>query len=218
MNHDDHLPSSYEALATIAKAMAHGARLELLESIAQGEQSVETLARQRGSKVTTTSSHLQVLKAAGLVRTRRERTTVYYRLAGPDVAGLFVAMKAVGHSYLPALGVTSLAENPFTAAKVEQVLDLARARKVFILDVRPHPEYLSGHLLGAVSIPFAELETRLHEIPQNLHVVVYCRGELCHLADQAAELLRACGVSANAMNEGVLEWRATDEITLVASA
>ena len=81
----------FDAFAGVVKALSNGHRLELVELMAQGEHSVETLARMAGMAVTTTSAHLQSLKKAGLVRTRRERSTIYYRLAGDDVAELYVA-------------------------------------------------------------------------------------------------------------------------------
>ena len=44
--------------------------------------------------------------------------------------------------------------------------------------------------------------------------MVYCRGELCRLAREAAVLLREHGLDAKAMDEGVMEWRATQEVDL----
>lgn len=196
-------PDGYDQLARIAKAMANGKRLTLLELMAQGEQSVDTLARAAALKVTSASSHLQILKGAGLVRTRREGTTIFYRLAGLDVARLFVSMKQVGAAHLPELD---------HRAGVEFSDDLAarmRSGSVVVLDVRPHAEYTAGHLPGAVSIPLDELSGRAGELPPHAHVVVYCRGELCAMARDAAAVLRDRGRSATAMDEGVLEWRAS---------
>lgn len=199
-------PDTYDQLARIAKAMANGTRLALLELMAQGEQSVEALARGTGVKLTSASSHLQVLKTAGLVRTRREGTTIHYRLAGVDVARLVVAMTEVGAAHLPELrdrlGHDAVAEfSDDLAARM-------RSGAVVVLDVRPRAEFAAGHLPGAVSIPGDELAGRIGELPDRTHVVVYCRGELCAMARDAAALLRSRGVSAAAMDEGILEWRA----------
>ena len=141
----------YDQLARIAKAMANGKRLALLELMAQGEQSVETLARGASLKVTSASSHLQILKSAGLVRTRREGTTIFYRLAGLDVARLYVSMKDVGAAHLP-----GLAHGEGTEFSDELATQM-RSGSVVVLDVRPHAEFTAGHLPGAVSIPLDEL-------------------------------------------------------------
>lgn len=95
--------SVFEALAKVVKAVANGRRLELIELLAQGEHAVDALARMSGMGVTTTSAHLQTMKQAGLVKTRRERTTIYYRLAGDDVAELYLAAKRVGLQRYPVL-------------------------------------------------------------------------------------------------------------------
>ncbi|MGF7121032.1 ArsR/SmtB family transcription factor [Rhodococcus sp. BE178] len=193
----------YDQLARTAKAMANGKRLALLELMAQGEQSVETLARGASLKVTSASSHLQILKSAGLVRTRREGTTIFYRLAGLDVARLYVSMKDVGAAHLPGLAHSEGTE--FSDELATQM----RSGSVVVLDVRPHAEFTAGHLPGAVSIPLDELGARADELPVRTHVVVYCRGELCGMARAAADLLRQRGLSAAALDEGILEWRAS---------
>ena len=59
-----------------------------------------------------------------------------------------------------------------------------------VLDVRPGGEYRAGHIAGARSVPLAELEARLREIPKDQEVVAYCRGPYCVFADEAVALLR----------------------------
>ena len=85
---------------------------------------------------------------------------------------------------------------------------------MFIIDVRPHSEYASHHFPNAVSIPIAELEDRYSEIPQDRPIAIYCRGELCRLAREAATYLREHGLDARAMDEGITEWRVAKDITL----
>ena len=77
----------FEQFARVAKALAAPRRLELLDLLAQGERSVDALARAAGIGVSTTSMHLQSLRQAGLVRTRKEGTSVHYRLAGTTWPG-----------------------------------------------------------------------------------------------------------------------------------
>ena len=61
--------------------MASGRRAELVDVLAQGERSVDDLAREIGQSVANTSHHLRSLAQAGLVRTRRDGTRIYYALA-----------------------------------------------------------------------------------------------------------------------------------------
>ena len=206
----------YDQVARVGKAIGHGTRLEMVELLAQAEQSVEDLARITGNAVTTTSSHLQVLKRAGLVATRREGTRIFYRLAHENVAGLFVAMKAVSTAVLPA---AEPAHNVQSACpEVPMIRSVDDTREAFMLDVRPAREYQAGHFPGAVSIPLADLEERAGELPTDQRVIVYCRGEFCVLARDAARTLRARGIDAYAMDEGVLEWRAGGTVDLSKSA
>ena len=71
--------------AAIAKALADAKRLCVVERLAGGERSVSELSRDVGCQVPNMSQHLAVLRSAGLVITRREGSTVYYRLADPRV-------------------------------------------------------------------------------------------------------------------------------------
>ena len=206
----------YDQVARVGKAIGHGTRLEMIELLAQAEQSVEDLARITGNAVTTTSSHLQVLKRAGLVLTRRDGTRIYYRLAHLDVAGLFVAMKAVASAVLPTSGPSNAVQS--ACPEVPMIRSIKDTEEAFMLDVRPEREYQAGHFPGAVSIPLADLLDRAGELPTDRRVIVYCRGEFCVLARDAARSLRARGIDAYAMDEGVLEWRASGAVDLGKSA
>ena len=210
----------FDRLATLVKALGNGRRLELIELLAQGEHSVEDLARMSGMALTTTSAHLQTLKASGLVRTRRERTTIHYRLAGDDVAELFVAATKVGLARSPELRETlqrylTGADGPSAPSTITPS---AVTQGTTVIDVRPAQEFAGGHLSGALSIPLADLGDRTGEIPADRPVVLYCRGALCRLARQAAHQLREQGFDAVAMDEGVLEWRATGDVALDGAA
>jgi DNA-binding transcriptional ArsR family regulator/rhodanese-related sulfurtransferase len=206
----------FDAFADVVKTMASGRRLELIELLAQGEHAVESLARMTGMAVTTTSSNLQILRQAGLVVTRRERTTIYYRLAGDDVAELYLAAKRVGLRRDPRLrdavgAYLGAADGGEGGPSIDPA---AVTADMTVIDVRPDIEFDAGHFPGALSIPMAELPQRYTQIPAGAAVVVYCRGELCRLAREAAAWLRGRGVDAKAMDEGVIEWRVTKQVTL----
>jgi DNA-binding transcriptional ArsR family regulator len=67
--------------AAVGRALADPKRLCVLESLAGGELSVSELSTTVGCQVPNMSQHLAVLRSAGLVQSRREGSTIYYRLA-----------------------------------------------------------------------------------------------------------------------------------------
>ncbi|MEO5365754.1 MAG: metalloregulator ArsR/SmtB family transcription factor [Magnetococcus sp. WYHC-3] len=201
----------FEQLARIGKAVANGHRLELLEFLAQGERSVEALAQVAGLSVANASQHLQILRQAGLADTRRDGQRVFYHLADDRVIDLLRLMRTLAEGRLAELNqlitlyLTSRdALEPLPAA---ELLPLARAGVVTVLDVRPEEEYAAGHLPGAVNIPLKALEANLAQLPAGRDVVAYCRGPWCVLAFEAVVRLRAAGFSARRLEDGLPEWR-----------
>lgn len=203
----------FEQFARVGKALGSGKRLELLDLLAQGERTVDALSSAAELGLTTTSAHLQTLKQANLVATRREGTKIYYRLAGVDVAALFVQLRTVANDHLPDV---EAARRAYLGPESEhvtraQLLDRARAGRVTVLDVRPREEYAAGHIPDAISIPLDELADRLAEIPTDQEVVAYCRGQYCVLAHEAVALLETNGRNARRLADGMLEWRLADQ-------
>ncbi|UQA97380.1 ArsR/SmtB family transcription factor [Streptomyces halobius] len=211
----DALPSGgkadlFDAFARTGKALASGKRLELLDLLAQGERTVDALAKAAGLHLTTASAHLQTLKQAGLVATRREGVRVHYRLAGQDVAALYALLRKVAQAHqtdVEPARVALLGDDRAPEVGREDMLARAEAGKVVVLDVRPAEEYAAGHIPGAVSIPVDQLAERIAELPDDIEVVVYCRGEYCVMAYDAVRLLSAHGRKAVRLSDGMLEWR-----------
>jgi rhodanese-related sulfurtransferase/DNA-binding transcriptional ArsR family regulator len=200
----------YDQFARVGKALASGKRLELLDLLAQGERDVASLAAAADLGLTTASAHLQTLRQANLVTTRRDGTRILYRLAGADVAQLYARLRDVAQSHLPdveAARVAYLGADGGEPVTREQLQKLARRRLVTVLDVRPTEEYEGGHIPGAVSIPLDELAARLAELPDGGQIVAYCRGAYCVLAHDAVALLRRRGRRAQRLADGMLEWR-----------
>lgn len=200
----------YEQFAVTGKALSHASRLELLDLLSQGERSVEALARAAELNLSTASAHLQVLKQAGLVDTRREGVKVYYRLAGEDVAALFASLRRVSEHHRAesaAAAVAYLGPGTDPAMDPDQLRDRLHDGALVILDVRPTEEYQAGHILGAVSIPIDELATRITELPDDAQIVVYCRGHYCAFAHDAVSALHAHNRHAIRLHDGMLEWR-----------
>src|ERR1700756_4305156 len=83
----------FTQFAAVAKALAHAHRLELLEQLAQGERSVETVAQRTGLSVANASQHLQQMRRAGVAASRRDGKFVHYRLADESVLDLLAALR-----------------------------------------------------------------------------------------------------------------------------
>src|SRR5213080_1780056 len=201
----------YEQFARIGKALANGHRLELLEVLAQGEHSVETLAHETGVSVANASQHLQVLRAAHLVEVRRDGVSMYYRLADESVFRMWQALRTVGEAQLAEIDrvvQTFLQDRArLQPMSAQDLLHHLGNGQIILLDVRPAEEYAAGHLPRARSIPVTELEARLAELPMDKEIVAYCRGPYCVFADEAVALLRARGYQAHQLEQGVPEWR-----------
>lgn len=202
----------FEQFARVGKALSSGKRLELLDLLAQSERTVDALARASELGLSTASAHLQTLKAANMVMTRREGTKVYYRLAGGDVAELLALVRAVANTHLPDV---EAAASAYLGPETEQVsraelMQRIRTGHVTVIDVRPREEYAAGHIAAALSIPLDELAERLAELPDDHDIVAYCRGAYCVLAHDAVRLLTEHGRSATRLADGMLEWRLAD--------
>jgi rhodanese-related sulfurtransferase/DNA-binding transcriptional ArsR family regulator len=210
----------YDAFALSGKALASGKRLELLDLLAQGERSVDALAKASGLNLTTASAHLQVLKQAGFVATRRDGVRIYYRLAGDDVARLFALLRKVAETHQATVAPARARYlGPSSGPEItwDELQNRAGNGDVLVLDVRPVEEYIAGHIPTAVSIPVEELVDRIRELPADLDIVVYCRGEYCVLAHDAVRLLAERGRRAIRLSDGMLEWRLA-ELPIAAGA
>jgi rhodanese-related sulfurtransferase/DNA-binding transcriptional ArsR family regulator len=202
----------YAQFARIGKALASPHRLELLELLAQGERTVESVAAEIGISMASASQHLQALRQAALVESRKEGLYVYYRLGDPAVGDVCRAVRTVAERRLAELDRLVRAHfgnrDAAEPVRIEDLLKRSRSRKMVILDTRPASEYAAGHIAGAWSVPVGELQRRLRELPKDKEYVAYCRGPYCVYADHAVEILRAKGRNARRLIEGFPEWRA----------
>lgn len=201
----------YEQFARVGKALAHAHRLELLDVLAQGERTVEALAAETAMSVANASQHLQILRAARLVETRRAGVSIYYRLGSAQVSQLWLTLQACGEQHLAEIDhlVATFLQDRATLhpISVDELREALQEERVILLDVRPEVEYQAGHLPQARSLPVAELEARLEDLPHDQEIVAYCRGPYCVFADEAVTLLRSHGFAARRLDAGVPEWR-----------
>jgi DNA-binding transcriptional ArsR family regulator len=99
-SHRDFKDRLYAQFARVGKALGSPHRLELLELLAQGERSVDSLATETSLSLANASQHLQALRQAALVETRKEGPFVYYRLADPAVFDVCAAIRQVAERRL----------------------------------------------------------------------------------------------------------------------
>ena len=203
----------FDQFARIGKGLASGRRIEILDILANGERTVEALSEQVHLTIANTSQHLQILRDTGLVRSRREGTFVRYGLAAPEVYEFWTSLRSLAANRLA--GVERLVEAYVGArnglepvSRKELFKRLRSGDRLVVLDVRPKDEFEAGHLPGAVSIPLAELERRLKQLPKNREVVAYCRGPYCAFAPEAVRVLNRRGYRARQLEDGFPEWSA----------
>lgn len=201
----------FAEFARVSQALASGNRLELLEFLAQGERSVDALAKLSGLSVANTSRHLQVLRQAGLVRPRKEGLFVYYSVSGGGVIKLLAALQEVAqhnvaevtrlvHEYLDA-------KDNLEPVSVAELAGRMREGLVTVVDVRPTEEYAAGHLPGAINVPLSQMEERAARLPRDQEIVAYCRGPFCVLSFEAVAALRKRGFRARRLETGFPEWK-----------
>jgi rhodanese-related sulfurtransferase/DNA-binding transcriptional ArsR family regulator len=202
----------YGQYGRIGKALASPHRLELLELLAQADRTVESLAEEIDISTANASQHLQVLRQAGLVETRREGLFIHYRLSDPSVFELCRAIRVVAERRLAELELL-VRENfrnrtEAEAVSIDELLARARRKDVVILDTRPPSEYAAGHIPGALSVPVDRLQAQLRRLPKQRKYVAYCRGPYCVYADRAVAVLKRSGRRAQRLRDGFPEWKA----------
>ncbi len=200
-----------EEYAIVARALSAPARLMLLEQIAQGERGVEVLAEKTGLAIANTSQHLQQLRRAGLVTSRRDGKSVIYRLSDPKTLVLLDLLRIVAEQNLAQVerilrGMSDGVEALEPLSRNDLATRLAEG-SVTILDVRPADEFAMGHIPGARNVSLSEMERIAPTLDPGAEIVAYCRGPYCIYAHQAVIALRKQGFNARRLEGGLPEWR-----------
>lgn len=201
----------FDQFARIGKALSSGARLEILEFLAQGERSVEALAKVSGLSVANTSQHLQRLRQTGLVTIRKEGQRVFYSLPDNSVIQLLDLLRKIAENNLAEVERLVRAylktKDELEPVPAEEALKRAKKGLVTIIDVRPPEEFKAGHIPGAINAPLKELGEYAKKLDRNKEIVAYCRGPYCVLAFEAVEQLRLNGFKASRIENGFPEWK-----------
>lgn len=201
----------FTQFARVGKALSNANRLELLEFLAQGSRSVESLANIAKLSIANTSQHLQQLRQAGLVTSQKDGLKVFYSISGDDVIGLLDSLRDVAERHIS--DVDKLVNTYLTAKDnldpipAAELIERVKQDLVTVLDVRPKEEFEAGHVQGAINIPIEELEQHLKQFNPSQEIVAYCRGPHCILAFDAVAQLREKGFQARRLENGYPEWK-----------
>ena len=200
-----------EEYALVARALAAPARLMILEQLAQGERGVEGLAEKTGLTVANCSQHLQQLRRAALVASRRDGKAVIYRLADATALALMDLLRIVAERNLAEVArilqaLSGGEDPPEPVGRADLAARLADGT-VTVLDVRPADEYAAGHIPGALNATVTEIARIVPTLDARAEIVAYCRGPYCVYAHEAVAALRSRGFSARRLEGGLPEWR-----------
>jgi ArsR family transcriptional regulator len=162
--------------------------------------------------IANASQHLQQMRRAGLVASRRDGKFVFYHLTDDTVLNLLASLRLIAERNIAE--VERVVRSYFNyrdslePVSLEELVERLKAGLVTVLDLRPEDEFALGHLPGALNIPLAELEKRLADFDPDQEIIAYCRGPYCVLSYEAVAVLRAHGFKIRRLEDGLPEWRA----------
>ena len=201
-----------EEYILVSRALSAPARLMLLEQLAQQESGVEALAEKTGLTIANCSQHLQQLRRAALVTSRRDGKAMIYRLTDAKTIELMDLLRVVAERNLAQVDrilrdIWNGEDAPKPVSRAELAERLAEG-SVIVLDVRPADEYAAAHIPNAVNTTLSDLDQLLPILATDVDIVAYCRGPYCIYAHQAVAALRKQGFQAHHLEGGLPEWRA----------
>lgn len=208
--------SIFEQLARVASAFASAKRMEIIDVLAQGDRTVESVALAADMTVANASRHLRILRDAGLVAGRKKGVHVVYRVADEAVVDGYRHLRTL--TEMRVAEVRRLSEAFFgqvdgaEAVGFDELLARSDAGEVTVIDVRPSIEFNAGHLPGAINMPLDELSARISELDPGTEVVAYCRGPYCVMAANAVSQLRSAGLQAHRLSGGPPDWFAEGHV------
>jgi rhodanese-related sulfurtransferase len=201
----------FNLTAELGHVLSSPSRLRLIHLLCQCDRTVEKLAEAMNEPVANVSHHLQVLLKAHIVVTTRIGRRIAYGLASDDVRRFWQMYRDFARDHLAELqilGGALAAQRTKLGGTVDHrtLTTLIASGAVLVVDVRPREEFDAAHIVGAVSIPLAELEQRIDELPLEKTVVLYCRGPYCLLGDTAQQKLIARSIHAIRLDSGLIDW------------
>lgn len=202
----------YEDLATVGAALANPHRLKMLQLLTHGEKTIDELAQLTNQSIASASAHMKTLKAGHLVSTEKRGRSSYCRLSDPKVADLWLRLRDLGETSVPA--VREIMRDEFdndeglSPLTIEQLHTKLVKGRFALIDLRPEAEFAQGHIPRARSIPVADLREMLPKLPRKTPLLVYCRGPFCAAALAGNRELRDNRFSSQRLRFSVPEWKA----------
>ena len=172
---------------------------------------MEALAEKTGLTIANCSQHLQQLRRAALVTSRRDGKAVIYRLTDANTLTLMDILRIVAERNLAQVerilrGLSGGEDAPEPVSREDLAARIAEG-SVTVLDVRPADEYTAGHIPGALNMTLTDIERIVPMLDPAAEIVAYCRGPYCVYAHQAVTALRKRGFTARRLDGGLPEWR-----------
>ncbi|MCL5030902.1 MAG: metalloregulator ArsR/SmtB family transcription factor [Bacteroidetes bacterium] len=202
---------TFQHLSIVMNAFASPKRLEIIDLLSQGEKDVDTLTKETNMNFANTSRHLQILKNAKIVQSRKDGVRVIYFLSNDEVIKCWKNIQTLAEQNIAELRevIKSFLEerNVFEPVSIKELQSKIKSNDVTIIDVRPKEEYINGHLPGAVSVPMSELKSKIKNLPAGKEIIAYCRGKYCVMAPEAAKILAGKGFKTTILQEDVNSWR-----------
>ncbi|RIL42943.1 ArsR family transcriptional regulator [Staphylococcus gallinarum] len=200
----------FNEFSNIGKCLSSPKRIEILDLLISGPKSVEKLAHITQMSVANVSKHLQTLSMANLVIYTKEKNYVYYQLASNKIIDFLAAFYQISEnqrSNIKNIKEKFINDEPLQVLGLDELKAKVDIGEILLLDVRPTEEYESGHFPGAISIPLEDLQEKLSDLPQNVQIAAYCRGNLCLTSLEAVEILNKKGYKAFKLEDNVLDWK-----------
>lgn len=194
----------YDQVGKIGRALGQQTRLEIVEILAQAPRHVETIAGILKTDMRSVSQHLKILVESGLLNVERRGRFRWYSIAHPKVLELAVLLRQTAQT----LTGNSLPPPAGTPLDVESALEMARAGKLTLIDVRPSEEYEAGHLPYSINIPIERIPDLLPTLDKTIPAAAYCRSSYCFLAKEAQCLFAEHGIRLLVIRAGVQDWLA----------
>ncbi len=116
----------YELQADICKIFANAKRMEIINILKDGETSANELIQTTGLSKANLSQHMAILKARGVILTRREGVNMHYRIANPKIIQACNLMREVLAEQIQEKGrivsilTSAPKKNPVRVAKKEE--------------------------------------------------------------------------------------------------
>lgn len=205
---DENKQRLFTMLANMNKGLSSDKRLEILYLLMQAPKTVEMIAQEINASTANTSRHLQVLRQSHFVKTTKRGNHIIYSLADNDIATLINLLIHIGENNLAEFrSLQEQANNDHNVEMISLVQAKKHAGNYLILDVRPQDEYSFGHVDGAMNIPYNILNKNLSKLPKDRPIIVYCRGKMCGITNQATRFLNQNGFNAVSLNNTWQEWK-----------